>query len=654
MNQLYTKVFVFISIGFFFSSCEKDTKTQEQEEREEIMAVEDQLRNNQWSFYDISVSVLYESRAIPLLVNVADENGMVKPGVYDSYTIFGNSRRQLYHTYSFTRDDILLDTSNSEVSYKVGGYYVLNTSQLRIKPDSSRAVKFAYENLSEENKLILTASSVYTPEMIASINNAIIQMVLSDKPNDLATAFVDFLQGNEKVSKAIEQLLYNLIHGRIEEISQSPEETAEKLARAIVEKLGEIDWEEVLYERILEFMQNLQQENPEDRATELAQRVADKIEASLTKSEIYDVLLPVLEDFENESLPALASRLAATVYEKITEALSEENLYNRIYPIWEEIAGADSASVIEVADTLAGIVTAHFFDYETLRERMLPFVEEIDQTPTLKLSKLSQEIIDSVLTPAVVDINEAFPGLNLEPNWASTKPIITSVLTAIKAALGSSTVEELAGNLAEALIGVMDLAIQKGFEKAIYSLQQIPPEQAASVISSWITNLVEMAEQPVIDFIEGKLNNVFDQFEAQRAAEELAVLIHSKLLLVFSEENLYKLVMPILEAFQEADLEKIAETIAQWIIELDLISDNITEEQLVAKLAEIIGDMIGNIDPENASQTLVDLILENELVKQLDGKILKQVLETKIYELLYTIAGDLNAIDNIQLTIRQK
>jgi hypothetical protein len=56
-------------------------------------------------------------------------------------------------------------------------------------------------------------------------------------------------------------------------------------------------------------------------------------------------------------LPALASRLAATVYEKIVEALSEENLYNRIYPIWEEIAGADSTSVIEVADrTLTPIV----------------------------------------------------------------------------------------------------------------------------------------------------------------------------------------------------------------------------------------------------------------------------------------------------------
>jgi hypothetical protein len=641
-------------MGILTFSCQKETKTPEQEEREKVMAVEDLLRDNQWGFYDVSVSVKYESRALPMMVNVADENGMVQPGIYDSYAIFGDNSRQLDHTYEFTRDDIMVDTSHSGESHRIGGYYVVNTSQIRINLDTASAVKFDYVHESEENQFIMSASSIYSKDLIEGINNIIIQMILSGTPGNIAEAFVTFLMENEKVSDAIQQFLYDLIHGRVEEITQSPEEIAEELARALLNKLGEIDWGEVLYDRILEFLQNQQEEDPEEKAAELARRIADKVEASLTKSDIYDVLLPVLENFENETLPVLASQIAAAIYEKIAEALSEENLYDRIYPIWEDFTGVDTVTVTEAADTLAGVVTAHFFDASTLTGELIPFVQKIDETSTFKLGGLAQEIIDSVLIPVVENINEAFPGLDLEPDLATVKPIITSVLTALKASLGSSTVEELAGKLAEALIGIMDVVIQKGFEKAIYSLQEIPPDQAASVFASWITNLVALVEQPVVDFIERKLNAVFDQFEAERAAEELSTFIHTKFLEIFSEENLYKITLPLLEAFQSADLEKIADILAQWIIDLGLISKNITEEDLVTLLTVIISDLIGSIDPDQATERLVELILESELVEQIEGNILQRVIESKIYELMLIVTADFNAIDRFEIIISQK
>ena len=654
MKKFYLKALLIIGIGFLLYSCNEEDKTPEQIERDKIMAIEDLLRNNQWAFTDMSVSVKFESRAIPLLANVADENGMVQPGIYDSYAIFGNNNRQLNYTYKFTRDDIMLDTSNVEDFNKIAGYYVLSTSQIRINPDSSNSINFNYVNQSEENRFLLSTTSIYSEELIASINNIIINRVLLGKPNDISEAFVNLLLENEKVSKAIEQFLYNMIHGKIEEITQSPEQLSEELAKIIVQKLGEIDWEELLFDKILTFLQDLQEINPEEKATKIAQRLADKIDASLTQSDIYDVLLPVLENFENETIPVLSSQIAAAIYEKIAEALSEENLYNRIYPIWDDLTKADTTSVIETADTLAAIVTARFFDSDTLTESLIPFVQKIEDTPSLKLSKLSQEIIDSVLIPAVDNINEAFPGAELDPDWSTIKPVISGLLTAIKAGLGSSTVEELAGTLAEGIIGIMDLVLQKGFEKAIYSLQQIPAEQVATVVSSWITNLVEMAEQPVVDFIEDKLNAILDKFEAEKAAEELSVIIHAKLLEVFSEENLYKLFLPILEAFQKIDIEKVAKIIAEWIIDLGLISDNITEDQLIAKLSEILSGLIGNINPDEAAEKLVELILENDLVKNLDGKLLKFVLESKLYELMNTLAGDVNAIDNFEIVIQRK
>lgn len=635
-------------------SCEDEERTPEQQEREKIMAVENLLRDNQWGFQDMSISVQYESMAIPLLARVADENGMVQPGTYDSYAIYGNNKRQLNNTYTFTRDAIFLDTTRLERFDKIAGYYVLSTSQIRINPDSASSINFDYINQSETNRFILSTSSPYTQEYINSVNQRIIDAILADKPSDIAEAVVTFLQENEKVSKAIQKFLYDLIHGKVEEITQSPEELSEKLAEAIVQKLGEIDWEEVLYDKTLEFLVNLQAEDPEQKATELAQRMADKIEASLSQSELFNTLLPILQQFENETLAVLSSRIAAAVYEKIAEELSEDNVYKRVYPIWAQFTEADSVTVSETADTLAAVVTAHFFDADTLTKKLLPFIKVIEETPTRNLSELAQEIIDSVLIPTIDQINEAFPGLGLEPDWKSVKPIISSLLTTIKAKLGSSTVEDLSADLAYALIDIMDLVLHKGFEKAIFSLQQIPADQAASVVASWITNLVEMAEQPLVDFIEEKLDAIFQGFEAEKAARELSVLIHAKIIEVFSEENLYTLVLPLLEAFQEADVEKIAMTIAGWINDTGIMPGDITEEELIDELAEIISELIGKINPDDVTQALVDLLLNNNLVDILDGRILKKVLEIKIYELLGAVARNVNAINDIEIVIQLK
>ena len=497
------------------SSCSEDKETPEQIERNKILAVEDHLRNNTWGLNDLTVSVRVESRAVPLLANVADENGMVQPGIYDSYAIFGDNNRQLNYSYSFTRDDILVDTAQGADFNRVAGYYVLSTSQIRVNPDASNKIVFEYINDLERNQFVMKTGSNYSEEFVSAINTRLVNSMLSGKPTKLASAVVKMLQENENVSEAIQRFFFVFLHSKIEEITQSPEEISEKLARFVIDKLKEIDWETLLYDKILEFLESIKTDNPEERASELAKRVADKIEASLSQSNLYDTLLPVVQEIENETLPVLASRIAIAVYSKIATELSEENIYNRVYPIWDEFTSADSTTVIETADTLAAIASARFFDADTLTEKMIPFVQKIDETGTIKLSALAQEIIDDVLIPTVDDINESFPGLELDPDWGTVKPIVTSLLTAIKAKLGSSSVEELSAELAIGIISIMDAILQKAFEKAIYSLQDIPADQVASVVASWLTNLVQMVEQPVIDFIEDKLNTIFEKYPAR-------------------------------------------------------------------------------------------------------------------------------------------
>lgn len=653
MMFTYKPVFYLLAIVLFFGSCrEEDERTPEQIERDKIIEIENTLRTHNWGFNDLKVSVKYETRATPLLANVADENGMVQPGVYDSYDIFGNGKRQLYYTYQFTRDKINVDTNESGNYHRFGGYFVLNSSEIRVNPDSTNALRFQY-NYNPENALF-TMQSEYARNQafIDFVNSTIYHSILSGRPGEIADAVVDKILNSEEIANVIEQLLYDLIHGKIDEITQSPEEAAGVLARAIVEKLKEIDWELLLYDKILELLQKLQVDNPEETAAELAQRMADKIQSSISQSDIYDLLLPILEEIENETLPVIANKIANAVYGLIVDKLNYDTIYQKLYPLWEQFTLADSSTIIETSDTLASVVANHFFNVDTLTESLIPFITKVDET--IRLGELAQEIIDSVLIPKVNEINERFPGLELSPDWETVKQYLTGVLTAIKAALGSSTVEELSATLANAVNTVMKSTLQKGFETAIFRLQKIPPDIASSTITAWIINLVEMAEQPVVDFIEEKLNRIFDRFDAEAIAADISEIIYNKIVDVFNEENLYQLILPILESLNEVDMERVARLLSKWLIESGIIQDNISEEQVIAKLTEILSDLIGNINPDETTEKLVELILNSNIVNNIDGKILSKFLELKIYQLLLSIGRNINAIDLIEVSIKIK
>ena len=109
-----------------------------------------------------------------------------------------------------------------------------------------------------------------------------------------------------------------------------------------------------------------------------------------------------------------------------------------------------------------------------------------------------------------------------------------------------------------------------------------------------------------------------------------------------------------MERLSEINVEAAAGIITDWLFDLGLIEDNFTEEQVVEALAGIIAELIGSINVDEASQKLVDLILQSEIVNNVDGKVLKQLVEIKIYELLIELGNDLNAIDKVELRIMVK
>lgn len=71
LNYNYVKYLIFILIGILMIPCYKEEKTPTQIEREKIMEIEALLRDNYQGFQDLTGSVQYQTKAIPLLAYVA-------------------------------------------------------------------------------------------------------------------------------------------------------------------------------------------------------------------------------------------------------------------------------------------------------------------------------------------------------------------------------------------------------------------------------------------------------------------------------------------------------------------------------------------------------------------------------------------------------
>ena len=651
MNKLY--LFLTIIFAMLLSSCnqDEDLRSPEEKELEKIKSTSELLQYNTWGFNDLIVDVKSEMRAIPLLANVADENGMVQPGSYHSYDIFGNDHRQEVYSYQFMNNKLFLDSTGQEEYHNIGSYMVLRSDEMAMALDSLKPVRYAYEYMVNEGIFTMTSDHLGNAIIHDAVNLLVAKAILSGKPDDIASAVIDKLLGNEEIQASIQQLLYDLIHGNLEEITQSPEEIAQKLAELLVQKLKEVDWETLIYEKLVILLEELKVDDPEQAAQELADKITSRIETGVSQSDIYDAILPVLKEFEDETLPKLVPVMAEAIYGVFTRAFSEENIYNKIYPIWIGFSQVDSSRIAEIADSLGTVLTEHFFDEEILAASLEPFIAILRSTPTAKIPALAQDIIDQVLIPLVDSINDSFPGLELDPDWNSIKPVLTSALTVIKSSIGDQTDAEAAANLAEGIIGVMDLVVSNGVEKAILRLQDIPADQASQVIAAWISNLVELAEPQIVAALEEKLNELADLFNAEELAEELSAKIHDKVLEIFSSENIYKLLLPVMERLSEINVEEAAQVITDWLLDLDLIKDNITEEEVLDALTGIIAGLIGEINVDQATQKLVDLILQSEITDHIDGDVLKRLIELKTYELLIKFGNDLNAIDTIELSI---
>ena len=178
----YGLLVLFASLIFISCDKDKDLRAPEEKELENIEKINELLQYNIWGFNDLVIDVESEMRAIPLLVNVADENGMVQPGQYDAIDIYGNSHRQEYYEYQFMNSSIYLDSMKQGDYTKFAAYQVLRSKEMTINYDSSTIVRYSYEYLDSEGLFTMTSNKLGNSKINKVVNAAITKAIISGKP----------------------------------------------------------------------------------------------------------------------------------------------------------------------------------------------------------------------------------------------------------------------------------------------------------------------------------------------------------------------------------------------------------------------------------------------------------------------------------------
>ncbi|NPD47748.1 hypothetical protein [Lentimicrobium sp. S6] len=655
MNRISKLVLLVLVFNLIFASCKKEEKTPKQLEQEQIIEMHNTLKDNNWDFDDLSVEVKHEMLAMPFMANVADENGMVQEGTYNAYDIYGDIGPQEFTSFQFGMGNIMMDTTGQGNFEPYAGYFLVNTSEIWINPKNSlNSMRMLYSYSDDNGIFSLNSKSSRKQIVIGIMNDMIAKAIHSGTPDKISNAVVEKLLNSDEVKLKIEEVLYDVIYGKVDEINSNSEEIAEKIAEAIVNKLADVDWEGLVYNKLVDILNKLNVENPEEIASKLAADISDRLTSIVSQQDIYDAILPLLEKFKDKLLVELVPVLSEKIYDLIAILITEEKVYDKIYPIWTAFSEVDSLRIVNVGDTLGSTITYHFFDSTNLAQKLIPYLTTIDETPVFQLRNIAQTIIDDVLKPVVDTINARFPGAEIDPNWILVKTGITSALVVIKSTIGSSTIEEAAAGLAQTIIGFVDLEISKGISAALFRLQYIPAEQASITIAAWIVSLVDIAEPQIVAYIEGKLNQIVDFFDAEEIAENISALIYEKIEEVFSEDNIYNLIYPILESISHIDAEASAEVITDWLFSLGIVNDNMDKEMVIQKLTEIFAQLIeDNVDPDQIAQKLTEAILNSNIVQNIDGSLLKKLLSLEIYELLFRISKQYNAIESINISLQR-
>jgi hypothetical protein len=643
-------ILLLVVVPSIFQSCEKP-------EDDIIRAVRETnaiLIDNEWKLTSFELITANEDIPPPLLFTPSDIK--IPAGIYDLEDMVLDASDMANYIVNFTSEREIR-TRGAEIDLLnetgIGSYFVLNDRRIRLKSEQSLVYHYIYNENSKEISFIATEEDAR--RLINKTNQKLIDAVIKSTPSGIGDFLAELLFNNEALQGLINDVVVDAISGKLDFIYDlDPEETSELLAALIFEELRSIDWENFIYEAILGQLEEISNIDQEAVANLIAQEVAAFIDENFTTESIYNTIFPYINEIPANS-EYISESIATLVSNIFLEIFTEANLQPIISSAWQSFVELSPDQVSVIADTLTGIVQEIYLNEENLSNIVLPFTQLIDNTPVFQLGQLAAQTTQEIENLVNI-INSAFPELELDPDYESMENSIRLAYIAIKPVITIIGPEAAANQIAELLLNefLTESLVQSLFVSAIEYLQNIDAETAGIVITQWLLGFQNEISEGLYNFVRDFLSPILDNLDPEGTSLLIAEAVRNFVIQNFNQENIFQLILPIIDQLVNLSAEEVAAYLAKLIINLDIIEDTITEEAIAGILSPVL-ESIQELEAETISQAIVNaLVASNIFQDNITEERISLVISLLIYNSYWQNVRIANNFEEITIVLRHE
>jgi hypothetical protein len=643
-------ILLLVVVPSIFQSCEKP-------EDDIIRAVRETnaiLIDNEWKLTSFELITANEDIPPPLLFTPSDIK--IPAGIYDLDDMVLDASDMANYIVNFTSEREIR-TRGAEIDLLnetgIGSYFVLNDRRIRLKSEQSLVYHYIYNENSKEISFIATEEDAR--RLINKTNQKLIDAVIKSTPSGIGDFLAELLFNNEALQGLINDVVVDAISGKLDFIYDlDPEETSELLAALIFEELRSIDWENFIYEAILGQLEEISNIDQEAVANLIAQEVAAFIDENFTTESIYNTIFPYINEIPANS-EYISESIATLVSNIFLEIFTEANLQPIISSAWQSFVELSPDQVSVIADTLTGIVQEIYLNEENLSNIVLPFTQLIDNTPVFQLGQLAAQTTQEIENLVNI-INSAFPELELDPDYESMENSIRLAYIAIKPVITIIGPEAAANQIAELLLNefLTESLVQSLFVSAIEYLQNIDAETAGIVITQWLLGFQNEISEGLYNFVRDFLSPILDNLDPEGTSLLIAEAVRNFVIQNFNQENIFQLILPIIDQLVNLSAEEVAAYLAKLIINLDIIEDTITEEAIAGILSPVL-ESIQELEAETISQAIVNaLVASNIFQDNITEERISLVISLLIYNSYWQNVRIANNFEEITIVLRHE
>ena len=130
--------------------------------------------------------------------------------------------------------------------------------------------------------------------------------------------------------------------------------------------------------------------------------------------------------------------------------------------------------------------------------------------------------------------------------------------------------------------------ISTTFGAAIQYLQTIDPVTAGTTLTEWLLGFEDDISEILYTEIRDLLSPILNNLDPNATALRIAIALNNFISENVTSETVKNLVLPLLEEITNLNAEAVASYLANLILNLDIIQDNVTKEAIAQALAACI------------------------------------------------------------------